>query len=495
MPPGPRLRIIGVNDVYRLDHLPRLGTLIAELGRTDPVERTLVTLAGDFLAPSLLSSIDHGRGMVAMLNALGVTHVTFGNHEDDLEPAHLVARVDELEACWLASNVVGFARALPTHDVITVGGANGRAFTVGLIGVVSEAASLYRHAPFGGATLLPARARARALARQLHDEGCAAIVALTHLSVAEDRQLASEQRDPPLSLILGGHDHQPLLETIDGTLIAKSGSDAALAIVAELAFADDDDATATPPRVTARLERVTDRPPDPALAALAAHHLAAVADLQRAALYRIPPGEALSSIGARRQQTSLGTLLTSAVRDTLGADACVINGGGLRGARSYEGCFTFGDLESELPFDNEVVVVTLGGRELAAAIAASRARAPTEESGGFLQIDDGLGLAADTRTLLTVRGAPLDPEGRYRVALMRELLLGMDHIAPLEAIGRDTPERVPFVGLGRETKLIVVEAFGAILAARMGGLAALDRDGDGTLSVAEIAAGIDCERG
>lgn len=493
MPPGPRLRIIGVNDVYRLDHLPRLGTLIAELERDDPVDRTLVTVAGDFLAPSLLASIDHGRGMVAMLNALGVTHVTFGNHEDDLEPAELAARADELEACWLASNVVGFARALPTHDVITLFGADGRTFTVGLIGVVSEAASLYRHAPFGGATLLPARERARALARQLRDEGCAAVLALTHLAMAEDRQLAAEQRDPPLSLILGGHDHQPFLETIDGTVVAKSGCDAALAIVAELTFADDGD-TPLPPRVTARLERVTDRAPDPALAALAAHHLAAVADLQRAALYRIPPGQVLSSIGARRQQTSLGTLLTSAVRDTLGADACVINGGGLRGATTYEGCFTFGDLEGELPFDNEVVVVTLSGRELAGAIAASRARAPAEESGGFLQVDDGLGLAADARTLLTVRGAPLDPAGRYRVALMRELLLGMDHIAPLEAIGRDTPERVPFVGLGRETKLIVVEAFGAILAARSGGLAALDRDGDGTLSVAEIAAGLEGER-
>ena len=326
------------------------------------------------------------------------------------------------------------------------------------------------------------------MAADLLARGCAVVVPLTHLPLSEDRLLANEQRDPPFPIILGGHDHIECLENVDGTLIAKSGRDAALAIVAELSWSADPDAG---PRVTARLERVTERAPDPELAALATRLLAIVGDLQRAALYRIPPGEGLSSIGARRRQTTVGTLLASCVRDATGADIALINGGGLRGERVHEGCFTYGDLETELPFDNEVVVVALAGHEIADAVAGSRARAPAE-SGAFLQVDDGMSVAADGVTVLAVRGAPLDRERRYRVALMRDLLLGMDHIAPLERVGRDEPWRVPPETSGREVKLLVVEAFGAMLTERVGGIAAVDTDGDGTLSVAEIAAGIAC---
>ncbi|MBK7156858.1 MAG: hypothetical protein IPH72_34700 [Sandaracinaceae bacterium] len=81
-----RLRVVAVNDVYVLDELPRLASLVQAARTRDPADCLLVTVAGDFLAPSLLSSLDEGRGMVDCLNALGVTHVTLGNHEDDLEP-------------------------------------------------------------------------------------------------------------------------------------------------------------------------------------------------------------------------------------------------------------------------------------------------------------------------------------------------------------------------------------------------------------------------
>ena len=64
------LRIIAVNDVYLLDNMPRLKTLIdAEKAKPGTV---LVTLAGDFLGPSMLSSLDQGSAMIAVLNRLPV---------------------------------------------------------------------------------------------------------------------------------------------------------------------------------------------------------------------------------------------------------------------------------------------------------------------------------------------------------------------------------------------------------------------------------------
>lgn len=95
---GVRLRIVSVNDVYSLEQLPRLGSLVRHAREVDPADAFLVVVAGDFLAPSLLSSLDAGRGMVACLNEIGVTHVVLGNHEDDIPVAELRKRVSELKA-------------------------------------------------------------------------------------------------------------------------------------------------------------------------------------------------------------------------------------------------------------------------------------------------------------------------------------------------------------------------------------------------------------
>ena len=61
-----RLRIIQINDIYRLDFLHHLKTLITQQSQLDDDDntRTLVICAGDFLSPSLLTSLDEGRSMV-----------------------------------------------------------------------------------------------------------------------------------------------------------------------------------------------------------------------------------------------------------------------------------------------------------------------------------------------------------------------------------------------------------------------------------------------
>ena len=58
----------------------------------------------------------------------------------------------------------------------------------------------------------------------LRQAGADVIIALTHLSIAEDRALA--QQVPGISVILGGHDHEPITWYEGGTLIHKAGYDA-----------------------------------------------------------------------------------------------------------------------------------------------------------------------------------------------------------------------------------------------------------------------------
>ena len=112
---GPWLRIIQINDVYELDNFPSLKTLIDTHKEEETInnerrqpDKTLVICAGDFLAPSLLSSLDQGASMVDCLNAVGVTHVCLGNHEADVVPADTALKVRMLQSnfVWINSNPI-----------------------------------------------------------------------------------------------------------------------------------------------------------------------------------------------------------------------------------------------------------------------------------------------------------------------------------------------------------------------------------------------------
>jgi hypothetical protein len=244
--------------------------------------------------------------------------------------------------------------------------------------------------------------------------------------------------------------------------------------------------TADLPAVRVHLEDVVGYPEDSALRARIDGHMRAVHALEAATLLHLGPGEMLSSVGTRARQTTLGALFCVRLRDALGAEGCIMNGGSIRGGRTYEARFTYGDLEAEVPFDNEIVVVALPGRVLREAITASRARAPAD-SGGFLQVDDGLVVTQPGDILVSVAGRPLDDAADYRIALVRNLFEGLDHIEPLVRFARESPARIPPAGSGREVKVVLVDAFSRALWDQFGAFDAIDENHDGTIDAREIA--------
>jgi 2',3'-cyclic-nucleotide 2'-phosphodiesterase (5'-nucleotidase family) len=490
--PAPTLRIVQVNDVYTLENLPRLATLLRHHAETSPADAFLAVMAGDFLAPSILSSLDSGRGMVECLNALGITHVVLGNHEDDVPLAELRDRLRELHAKCLGTNLHGFEPPLAAHDLVEVSARGGRRVRVGLVGVLMDDATVYRHAPFGGAHLEPPNPAAlREAATLVATEGCACVVAVTHQPIEDDRALARAGADARLPVIVGGHEHVPFLEPVGGTWIVKAGADALTAAVIDLVWPEEAPAAghADLPRVTVRLDATADHAEDAALRRLVDQHMTKVHALEGATLLALGPGDTLSSVGGRARPTSVATLVCSRLRDALGAEACLFNGGGIRASRAYTERFTYGDLEAEVPFDNEVVVVRLPGRVVREAVAASRAHAPAE-SGAYLQADDAVVIEQPGDRVIAVAGAPLDEDREYRVAIVRNLLEGMDHIEPLVRFGREHPDRVAPVGSGRDVKIVLVDAFARALWQKLGGFDVVDLNHDGQVTPSEIQAAV-----
>ncbi len=111
----PQLTLVVINDIYRLDNLPYVRTLRAELEKKEG--EVLLLHAGDFLFPSLLSQRFNGEQMVDVLNYLDGDgkafdermFITFGNHEfekDKLKHADMLqSRIRESQFAWLGTNV------------------------------------------------------------------------------------------------------------------------------------------------------------------------------------------------------------------------------------------------------------------------------------------------------------------------------------------------------------------------------------------------------
>ncbi len=443
-----QVRLVGINDVYSLANFPRLATLVATERSREPMDVFLCTVAGDFLAPSLLSSLDTGRGMVDCLNALGVTHVTLGNHEDDLRTEELVDRVADLSATVLLTNIREFGGRSAASAVIDAGGAR-----VGLVGAVSSDPTLFRRPPFGGAIVGASNPAVVAESRLLRASGCSAIIALTHQRLAEDRVL----RDTgAVNFIHGGHEHDGHIEWNLKAPIAKAPMNATAAVIASITI-DLGARGQALVSTNVRLQSVADYAEDAGMRRRVERHLEPVRSLDSRVLLSLPKGVTLSSARSRTEQTNVGTLVCSRLRDELDADAALFNGGGLRGEGERRTQLTYADLRDEMPFDGVVVVVKLPGRVVQDAVRYSRTT--LRGTGGYLQMDDGCRVN-ELNELVTIAGGPLDTARTYRVAIVRDLLFGMDAIAPLIAFASAHNELIPGATTGIDAKVALLRTFG-----------------------------------
>lgn len=220
--------------MYELTNFSRLKSLLKDVRetRSNPV---LACLAGDFLAPSILSSMDKGLGVVECLNSLGISHVCFGNHEGDHGLDVLKKRIDEFQGTWLNSNVRSLPYGMPEYDVIECEG-GGRA---GVLGFISDEKGMFRGDKFRDYNIEPVGSTATELVERLRSEhDVETIVPMTHQSMEYDVALAKELKCP---IILGGHDHEEYCEEVGPTTIVKAGQDAHTAVVIDLAWQSSDD--------------------------------------------------------------------------------------------------------------------------------------------------------------------------------------------------------------------------------------------------------------
>jgi 2',3'-cyclic-nucleotide 2'-phosphodiesterase (5'-nucleotidase family) len=272
------LRVIHISDVYDLGSMPSLKTLV-DKWKLPEGYKTLVTCGGNFLAPSLLSGVDHGTGMVDCLNALPADYVSFGNHEGDVPHASLLQRIDEFNGKWLNSNspeITAPRDAMPLYDIVELVSADAAQLRrVGFIGILC--AYVYEAGAFAGKAHTiedPQKASLR-MAETLHSQEADAMIPITHLDQEDDEKLVEALSDQPLPVpaILGGHEHSPMVKHVNNTKVVKAGMDALQAVIVDVVWKSPEDAL---PQTRVWMEPVASYHPDQAMAKRVEKHLAAL---------------------------------------------------------------------------------------------------------------------------------------------------------------------------------------------------------------------------
>lgn len=243
-PHRPRVTLVVISDIYRLDNLPFLRTLRSDLEKNEG--DVLVVHGGDFLFPSLLSQRFNGEQMIDVYNLLdgdarrfdSKMFITFGNHEfekDKLKHAPMLqSRIQESQFSWLGTNVefktndAGQkyiqAENLRSSQLITLNGVR--------VGLVSATTNV-KKAEYVNRFIPPVESVGN-VTRELRKQGAQIVVALTHQTVAEDKAMLQALGSDAPDFIAGGHEHDRQHHVVNGRHIAKADADAASAVVVRL---------------------------------------------------------------------------------------------------------------------------------------------------------------------------------------------------------------------------------------------------------------------
>ena len=465
-------------------------------------------LPGDFVAPSLLSSLDRGKGMIDMMNRVGetgVNYVCFGNHEADIPPEELRKRISEFNGKWINSNMPDWRPELPEYDIFHVE-SGGQKRKIAVLGLNTVDKNLYQKGAFAGAmqNATPVIETAARLRKKLiEQDGCDLVIPMTHQVMPEDRLFAEEFKEG-FPIIIGAHDHDPYLETVAGATIVKTGADAVRAAIIDIVWPD-----MSSPEVKVSVDMVETSLylPDPHLTEVMRGHLRVVEELEAAYVAPVDPTIQLYSTKMRREQTPIGSMLTSLVRDGLrsaaasteACDGVMMDAGALRRNFEYPSgydIFTFGDLKKEIPFPSEIVVVKMPGSVVAAAVAASRSKAfnhPPEDWGGYLQLDDGFAYDTATNTVTHINGAPLEASAEYNIGCLYLSLSGMNRNQALIDFA-NTINGDAFTQLGdagRGAKELIVDCCSRNILAQLGSFEDIDVDHDGEIDLSELEAAME----
>ncbi|MGA6203211.1 bifunctional metallophosphatase/5'-nucleotidase [Nocardia testacea] len=368
---------------YLATHLDRLRAAYPD---------SAVLSAGDNIGASpLVSSLFHDEPTVTFLNDAGVAASAVGNHELDHGVREL-ARLSEggcaADGCspgapfegaefdFLAANLTNARGELPPQvrpwTMIEVGG-----HKIGVVGTVTpDTVNLVFPEGIRGYTFGDQADAINEYVPAMKQAGAETVVALVHNGGAQGTPAESTdyngcadigpevpdlaaRTDPAVQVLFTAHSHQSYICEFDGKVVTQGASYGRLITDVTLRFADGKVSASAVNRVVTR-----DVEPDPWVIGLIDFYSGRAAPrAERVVGTATTPLPRTGATG----ESPLGAVIADAMLEVTGgparAVAAFMNPGGVR-ADIDPGPITYGAIHETQPFGNQVVTVTLTGRQI-----------------------------------------------------------------------------------------------------------------------------------
>ncbi len=443
------LETVDVRKVGELGGIARRKTLVDQL-RADSTaigEPLLLLDAGDVFQGTLYFNQYLGQADLYFYNELGYDAMAVGNHEYDRGQQPLVDFIDGANFPLLSANTTIDASS-PLSGKIKpwiIKEINGE--QVGIFGLTTAETGVLS-SPGEGITFTDSVAAAEQAVSELSAQGVNKIIALTHLGINEEKQVA--QNVSGIDIVIGGHSHTPLGNQPGATeaypiVFNKPGEAPTLYVTdwewglylgdIRLVF----DAQGSLVYWEGEPKSIDDTiTPDAAFEAKLNEYKAPLETLRNTVIGQAAVDLDGARSNVRSRETNLSNLITDAMLNRAssdGAQIVITNGGGIR-TSIPAGDVTIGQVLEVLPFGNTIALVTLTGAQIQEALENGLSQVE-DVAGRFPQIAGmrfvwNPAAASGSRVVdMQLRNADgsyssIDPNATYRVATNNYMLGGGD---------------------------------------------------------------------
>eukprot|EP01080_Neovahlkampfia_damariscottae_P003955 gene3955-7211_t len=371
-----KFSVISVNDVYEISKdedgvggLAELCTIIKQ----EKGKNCFVTLNGDFLSASMLAAKFKGSHMIDIFNTIPFTYLTLGNHEFDFGTKILLERIAETrkDIKYINSNI----RHSDTHqilkgtfekDIIILE----NNLKIGVFAVCTTDTTQLS-TPGKDCYFEDVLTVSNKMVKELKEfDKVDCVIALTHLTITEDRELAANV--PGIDFMLGGHDHSPHTQYQGECLIHKSGMDAQFVskfdMILEKKITAFNGKTYIKNKLFPSWKMILNKDieGDKETAAVVKKYLEFLPKDSGEVIGLVIKRLNSQKDSVRSKETNMANLFCDALKDVFNADIGFVSGGAVRGDSFYNPGvkMTKGDIDKESPFPNQCKIVQITGKML-----------------------------------------------------------------------------------------------------------------------------------
>ncbi len=410
-----------VNDYGDRGGVARLKTAIDHVREEN--KHTIVAFGGDLGGGTLFGGVYQGFPVVEAFNRIDIDIANFGQHDFDFGSQVTKELIQESEFPWISSNLTD-PEGNPFADVPTYQIFNKRGIKIGVIGLTDDMNTTTVDEQVEQQDII--QSAQNAVAKMKETKKVDIIFALTQENLEKDKQLLSAVPEIDAVFTEEKAENQSFIYEFDNRYIfAPEGN---IGSIIRLDIHQKGKDIQLNPEII-KVDHTV--PEDPELKAFADYYEDKLEeDLGQSIAQLETPLISGDNHESRYQETNIGNFVADSYRSYFNADIGFMNGGGIR-ASVPAGEFTLRDAYSILPFRNKVILATVSGDTIRAALENGVSNVKNL-GGGFLQVsgmkysyhrNNSEGSRVDN---ILVNNEPLDVQKNYTVAMPNYIFNGGD---------------------------------------------------------------------